>query len=49
MGEPELLPFAVLNGTQLYPRFKFWQIGGGESDGASMAVNLELSEPMVLL
>ncbi len=25
MGEPELYPFAVLNGTQLDPRF--WQIG----------------------
>ena len=31
MGEPELYPFAVLNGTQLYPRF--WQIGGGGGGG----------------
>ena len=31
MGEPELYPFAVLNGTQLYPRF--WQIGAGEGGG----------------
>ena len=30
-GEPELYPFAVLNGTQLYPRF--WQIGGGGGGG----------------
>jgi hypothetical protein len=31
MGEPELYPFAVLYGTQLYPRF--WQIGDGDGDG----------------
>jgi hypothetical protein len=31
LGEPELHPFAVLNGTQLDPRF--WQIGDGDGDG----------------
>ncbi len=31
MGEPELYPFAVLNGIQLDPRF--WQIGDGGGDG----------------
>jgi len=31
MGEPELSPFAVLNGTQLYPRF--WQRGDGDGGG----------------
>ncbi len=39
MGEPELYPFAVLNGTQLYPRGWGWgwtphprQIGDGDGD-----------------
>ena len=31
MWGSQLYPFAVLNGTQLYPRF--WRIGDGDGDG----------------
>jgi hypothetical protein len=32
LGEPELYPFAVLNGTQSSGS-RFWQIGDGDGDG----------------